>query len=215
LLLPGFLPLAALGLAGALIRRRGRQPAEAVILAPLLWAYGVALACEALSLFQALTFAALLAGWSLALVILILALMRSQPAGGFPSAAVSAVRPGGRHLGQARNRDPVRPELRSSYEAAARYVAQQGDRRIGLLTAGNDWEYPLWRLLREEGVKDFRIEHVGVGNAPPAKPYPFGPFDPSLVVATIGDPPPRLTIDGVSWQRVLQYPHLAIYRRGP
>ena len=108
-----------------------------------------------------------------------------------------------------------RPELQSSYEAAARYAAQQGDSRIGVLTTGNDWEYPLWRLLRQNGVQDLRIEHVGVTGPPLSRPYPLGPFDPTLVIATIENPPPRLSIDGAPWQRVMQYPHLAIYRRGP
>ena len=108
-----------------------------------------------------------------------------------------------------------RPELQSSYEAAARYAAQQGDSRIGVLTTGNDWEYPLWRLLRQNGVQDLRIEHVGVAGPPLSRPYPLGPFDPTLVIATIKNPPPRLSIDGAPWQRVMQYPHLAIYRRAP
>jgi 4-amino-4-deoxy-L-arabinose transferase-like glycosyltransferase len=108
-----------------------------------------------------------------------------------------------------------RPELQSSYEAAARYAAQQGDSRIGLLTAGNDWEHPLWRLLRQNGIRHLRIEHVGVEGPPLSRPYPLGRFDPTLVIATIKNPPPRLSIDGAPWQRVMQYPHLAIYRRAP
>jgi hypothetical protein len=108
-----------------------------------------------------------------------------------------------------------RPELQSSYEAAARYAAQQGDSRIGLLTAGNDWEYPLWRLLRQNRVRNLRIEHVGVEGPLLSKPYPLGPFDPTLVIATIKDRPPRLSIEGAPWQRVMQYPYLAIYRPEP
>jgi hypothetical protein len=108
-----------------------------------------------------------------------------------------------------------RPELQSSYEAAAGYAAQQGDSRIGLLTAGNDWEYPFWRLLRQEGVQNLRIEHVGVEGPPLSKPYPLGPFDPTLVIATVKNRPPQLSIDGAPWQRVMQYPYLAIYRRSP
>jgi len=32
---------------------------------------------------------------------------------------------------------------------------------------------------------------------------------------TIRDPPAELTIGGASWQRVMQYPHLALFRRSP
>jgi hypothetical protein len=79
LLLLGFLPLAALGLGIALLHRQGGRRIEAVPVAPLLWAYSVALVCEALSLFQALTFASLVAIWSLAVVALILLLLRARP----------------------------------------------------------------------------------------------------------------------------------------
>ncbi|HEX4570071.1 MAG TPA: hypothetical protein VH184_06585, partial [Dongiaceae bacterium] len=79
MLLLGLLPLAALGLLIALLRRRGRKPAEAVILGPLLWAYGAAIANEALSLFGALTFISILAAWSLAFIALAFGFLRSGP----------------------------------------------------------------------------------------------------------------------------------------
>jgi hypothetical protein len=110
----------------------------------------------------------------------------------------------------------ARPDLLASYEAAVRYVVQNKDSQIGLVISGNDWEYPLWRLLREQGVTPLRIEHVGVKGAPPmAKPYPLGAFDPTLVIAIERDPPPQLTIEGALWQRKLLYPGLALYRRAP
>ena len=77
----------------------------------------------------------------------------------------------------------ARPELLASYQAAVRYVVENKDSRIGLVISGNDWEYPLWRLLREQGLTGLRIEHVAVKGAPMAKPYPLGPFDPTLVIA--------------------------------
>jgi hypothetical protein len=79
LLLLGFLPLAALGLGILLLHRQGGGRIEAVPVAPLVWAYGVALVCEALSLFQALTFGSVAAIWSLAVIALILLLLRAKP----------------------------------------------------------------------------------------------------------------------------------------
>ena len=79
MLLPGFLPLAALGLGILLLHRRDGGRLEALPVAPLLWAYGTALVSEALSLFQALTFASLLTIWSLAVIALILLLLRTRP----------------------------------------------------------------------------------------------------------------------------------------
>ncbi|MFI5017561.1 MAG: hypothetical protein ACHQHK_06415 [Dongiales bacterium] len=107
----------------------------------------------------------------------------------------------------------ARPDLLASYQAAVRYVAENKDSQIGLVISGNDWEYPLWRLLREQGLTRLRIEHVAVKDAPMAKPYPLGPFDPTLVIAIEEYPPAQLTIEGALWQRKLLYPGLALYRR--
>ena len=85
MLLLGLLPLAALALLIALLRRRGRKPAEAVILGPLLWAYGAAIASEALSFLGSLTFLSLLAAWSLAVIALAFAFLR--PFGPIPADA--------------------------------------------------------------------------------------------------------------------------------
>ena len=109
----------------------------------------------------------------------------------------------------------ARPDLLASYQAAVRYVVANKDSRIGLVISGNDWEYPLWRLLREQGLTGLRIEHVAVKGAPMAKPYPLGPFDPTLVIAIKQDPPAQLTIEGALWQRKLLYPGLALYRPAP
>src|SRR4029077_15405654 len=106
----------------------------------------------------------------------------------------------------------ARPDLLASYQAAVRYVAANKDSRIGLVISGNDWEYPLWRLLREQGLTGLRIEHVAVKGVPMARPYPLGPFAAPLVTAIEQDPPAQLTIEGTLWQRKLLYPGLALYR---
>ncbi|HEY2110177.1 MAG TPA: hypothetical protein VGH25_00470, partial [Dongiaceae bacterium] len=94
----------------------------------------------------------------------------------------------------------ARADLLASYQAAERYVVQNKDSRIGLVISGNDWEYPLWRLLREQWLTGLRIEHVAVKDRPMAKPYPLGPFDPTLVIAIEQDPPAQLSIEGALWQ---------------
>jgi hypothetical protein len=95
------------------------------------------------------------------------------------------------------------------------YAVQHQDSQIGLLMDVNDWEYPLWRGLRHSGIADFRMEHIAVPGPPAPKPYPLGPFDPSLVIATVKDRPPEMTIDGNLWHRKLQLPALALYTRDP
>ena len=108
-----------------------------------------------------------------------------------------------------------RPDLRLQYQAAVDYAVQHQDSQIGLLMDVNDWEYPLWRGLRHSGIADFRMEHIGVPGPPAPKPYPLGPFDPTLVIATVKDRPPEMTIDGNLWHRKLQLPALAVYTRDP
>jgi len=109
----------------------------------------------------------------------------------------------------------ARPDLYTPYHCAAVYVAQHGDSQIGLTTGGNDWEYPLWRLLRRLDIKDLRVEHVGMSDPHLAKPYPLGPFHPTVVLSTRRVSPPEIMIDGKAWYRDLELPSFAIYRRSP
>jgi hypothetical protein len=78
MLLPGLLPLAALGLVILLLHRRDAGSA-AVVRGTLLWSYGVALASEALGVLHALSFACFLAGWGVVVMALAFALLRSDP----------------------------------------------------------------------------------------------------------------------------------------
>ena len=88
--------------------------------------------------------------------------------------------------------------------------------QIGLVMDVDDWEYPLWRGLAATAASPtLRMEHVAVPGPPAPKPYPLGPFDPTLVIATVKDRPPEMTIDGNLWHRKLQLPALAVYTRDP
>jgi hypothetical protein len=108
-----------------------------------------------------------------------------------------------------------RPDLYTAFQSAAVYVAQHGDSQIGLIMGGNDWEYPLWRILRRLDIKGLRIEHVGMSDPHLARPYPLGPFHPTLVISTKRVSTPEITIDGAAWYRDLELPSFAIYRRSP
>jgi hypothetical protein len=110
----------------------------------------------------------------------------------------------------------ARPKLQLSYRSAAVDAVLHGDSQIGLVLGGNDWEYPLWRLLRQHGIRGLRIEHVDVRDPLGARAsYPLGPFDPTALIVTTEKEPPQMTIDGILWYRHQQYPALAIYRRSP
>src|SRR6185369_4794500 len=108
-----------------------------------------------------------------------------------------------------------RPDLRLQYQAAVDYALQHDDSQIGLVMGVDDWEYPLWRSLRHSGIADLRMEHIGVPNPRMPKPYPLGPFDPTLVITTVNVRPAEMTIDGKLWHRKLELPSLAIYTRDP
>ena len=105
----------------------------------------------------------------------------------------------------------ARPNLLIPYQEVARYVMANDHHDIGLLMGGDDWEYPLWRLLQQAGVKPLRIEHVF--NAPSSRQpdYPLGPFRPTLIIATVPDRPSVLVIDGVNWNRRVELPALGLY----
>jgi 4-amino-4-deoxy-L-arabinose transferase-like glycosyltransferase len=56
------------------------------------------------------------------------------------------------------------PAMWWPYAAAARYIRKSGARNVGLKLGKDEWEYPLWVLLKGEDGKMPRLEHVGVEN---------------------------------------------------
>jgi len=56
-----------------------------------------------------------------------------------------------------------RPQIRDAYLGAADFLKSKNCRRIGLEVGPNDWEYPLWPLLKA-GNETIPIEHVHVQN---------------------------------------------------
>ena len=57
-----------------------------------------------------------------------------------------------------------RPELREPYEFAARRVVDSGSDDVALIQGPDDWEYPLWALLRESG-SSARLRGIRVANS--------------------------------------------------
>ncbi|MDM0081991.1 glycosyltransferase family 39 protein [Variovorax sp. J31P179] len=56
------------------------------------------------------------------------------------------------------------PSVESPYGAAAQAIAEMQCRDVGLMIGGDDWEYPLWVMLKEKIGPDLRLEHVNVTN---------------------------------------------------
>ena len=57
-----------------------------------------------------------------------------------------------------------RPDLRDPYVGAVEFLASRGCRDLGLILGGNEWEYPLWVLLREQPGSPPSVRHLRVQN---------------------------------------------------
>ncbi len=89
-----------------------------------------------------------------------------------------------------------RPELANAYVELIDKILQSKAREIGLITEANDWEYPIWRMLRDRNIDyPIRIEHVKLVNVADQKElyepagqaaasWPLGAFTPEVVVWT-------------------------------
>ncbi len=88
------------------------------------------------------------------------------------------------------------PALRQPYEDAVNAIVHARVTQVGLLQHGGDrWEYPIWRMLRDQGGFDYpvRIEHLAAeGKAE----FPLGPFQPEAVFWIHGDKAPASIMVG-------------------
>jgi hypothetical protein len=77
------------------------------------------------------------------------------------------------------------PVLKDPFIEAARLVKSSECRKIGLSQSENDWEYPIWVLIKPAGTKAFRIEHVDVRNHSMRKSAiaPFEAFRPCAILS--------------------------------
>ena len=77
------------------------------------------------------------------------------------------------------------PGLRRPFENAVNAIRGAQVTQIGLIRTGSEaWEYPLWKMLRDEGLGyPVRIEHL---RAQEKVGFPLGPFLPEAVLR-IGD----------------------------
>jgi hypothetical protein len=58
----------------------------------------------------------------------------------------------------------------------------------------NDYEYPLWVLLRAGDSRTLRIEHVDVDAAWGGTAYPLGQFQPDVIIRTDSEFGRELTV---------------------
>ena len=72
------------------------------------------------------------------------------------------------------------PAVRESFIEASRIIRESGARNIGIKTVEDDWEYPLWVLVRGKDCKVKRIEHIDVKNSSGA--ITLNDFQPDMLV---------------------------------
>ncbi|MDQ6670162.1 MAG: hypothetical protein M3069_05345 [Chloroflexota bacterium] len=74
------------------------------------------------------------------------------------------------------------PDLGSAYLGAIGLLVSRGCSRVGFVSSGDGWEYPLWALLGRSGSGAVEIEHVGVSNVSAALATPHDrQFEPCAV----------------------------------
>jgi hypothetical protein len=78
-----------------------------------------------------------------------------------------------------------RPSLRSAYLGSVAFVAGHACDRVGFVSTGDGWEYPLWAVLTESARGPVTIEQVAVANLSAAWPAPVAGagFQPCAVVS--------------------------------
>ena len=73
--------------------------------------------------------------------------------------------------------------IEESYKMAAAQVQALNCRQVRIILGENDWEYPLWVLLKgNQPFYEGRIEHVNVSNESARLMYPLGAFKPCVVI---------------------------------
>lgn len=100
-----------------------------------------------------------------------------------------------------------------SYRGAADYIVAAGCRRIGLWVGWNEWEYPLWALLRNRSLDGVEIRHVQVANASARMTHTESSgFSPCMLVSVRNWPTLGSFKIPPDFARVWQKDSIAIFR---
>jgi 4-amino-4-deoxy-L-arabinose transferase-like glycosyltransferase len=96
-----------------------------------------------------------------------------------------------------------RLSLAKPYFQSVEFLSNTECSDIGLALGGDDWEYPFWVLLNENGKRTVRLEHVNVTNISEVKSseYPFSAFTPCAVIVVSDNSPDELHVGDVTYFR--------------
>ncbi len=93
------------------------------------------------------------------------------------------------------------------YVVAVKSACLRYDLNVGLLLGNDDWEYPLWILLKRENPQ-LRIYHLGVNNVSSTL---GGDANIPEVISEISDPPAFLKLDGKTFLKRRQFSFMSVY----
>jgi len=110
------------------------------------------------------------------------------------------------------------PQLLEPYRQAIDVIARSNASQIGIVMDRQNYEYPIWSMLRHRERHAIRIEAVAV---PGGSYWPLGPFTPEVIFwdKGEGDPPLILNVNEVEFRRIydsgpLPHPNpIAVYER--
>jgi len=97
-----------------------------------------------------------------------------------------------------------RPELQAPYELVTSALLTTDCRKVGLMAATDDWEYPLWVLTRAR----VSFEHAGVTNVTSHLGSPLPGFCAVVTTATGFD---SVVLGGRAYKKVLNAPPLGLW----
>jgi len=93
------------------------------------------------------------------------------------------------------------------YVLSAKYAASRLGSDVGLLLGGDDWEYPLWILLKKE-KPDVRIYHSGVKNVSGALAQDK---KVTVIISELADPPNVVSFEQKVFLKRQQFSFMSIY----
>jgi hypothetical protein len=100
-----------------------------------------------------------------------------------------------------------RPDLAIPYERAAALVRGTQCTEMGLITGGDDWEYPLWVLTGAARGRR-RLEHIAVDNVSGRIPVDF---TPCAVIATRPQLDEEIAYRGTTYKKVPEAGSVAVF----
>jgi Dolichyl-phosphate-mannose-protein mannosyltransferase len=100
----------------------------------------------------------------------------------------------------------LRPDHRGPYTEAVEQLKKRRCATLGLLTAADDWEYPLWVLVEGAlGREQLRLKTVGI---PDQRTHPF---EPCAIVATYPVVFGELTVGRQTYRRTVFAPPVVLF----